>query len=593
MITQSMLDQTYSKYAHLYGGNKNDYFAPLYLQEQFKQPFEQAAAQSAFGGNDFGLDAFHIDKQARNLYLYQFKWAKNHMLFADSLKRLRTAGMDRVFGDPYQNTSENPFLIQLRASIHELRAVVERVYVYFIFNGDPQGAQSSSTLRNLKEDLESRKDVVLQFFKRDDVEFQAHFRNQAGLVDTPPHPVETFRFEVDYTSATSVSSDGASMHLGFMPISDLVRMYERMQIRLFERNIRAGLSEKKSPNRAIRASLNRMVSDGKEDPSCFVFLHNGVTLAAERLDFDSAKCTITDPHVLNGAQTITTAHRFWLDEVAGKPAASELVTRFHGVRVIAKLILSQDREFVTTVTIGNNKQNRVEPWNLRANDLIQWRFEDKFRTELLPLAPGLYYERQENTFRCYKDSELKQMNLAPGRAIEIKKLAQTFLAARGEVGRMSELRDVFDSDTAYNETFSESFLDADVRRILLLYKLHFGVKRMIDGIRDSGAEKHSDYYRRAKNLIWALASQALLNSPELERLADDYGADLVCQTSFVEFLNNKVAPKVRMVLLALGKEANIARAIDDGKYDFLRSQATYSKAMAIAKDKYGWSKRQL
>jgi hypothetical protein len=100
--------------------------------------------------------------------------------------------MDRIFGHPYQNTSENAFLVQLRASIHEQRAVIERVYVYFIFNGDPQNAQSSATLRNLKEDLESRKDIILQFLKRDDVEFQVHFRNQAGVIDAPPHPVETF-----------------------------------------------------------------------------------------------------------------------------------------------------------------------------------------------------------------------------------------------------------------------------------------------------------------------------------------------------------------------------------------------------------------
>jgi len=383
------------------------------------------------------------------------------------------------------------------------------------------------------------------------------------------------------------------MHLGFMPLSDLVRMYERMHIRLFERNIRAGLSEKKSPDRAIRASLNRMVSDGKEDPSRFVFLHNGISLAAERLEFDNSKCVITDPHVLNGAQTITTAHRFWQDELAGKAPASEPVRRFQDIRVITELIHSQDKDFVTTVTIGNNKQNPVEPWNLRANDPIQWPFEDKFRTELTPLAPGLYYERQENTFRHYKDSDLKQMNLGTGRAIEIKKLAQTFLAVRGEVGRMSELRDVFDSDATYSETFSESFLDADVHRIVLLYKLHFALKRMIDSIRENGSEKHSDYHRRAKNLIWALASQGLLISPEIARLAQDYGTDLICQISLVDFLNTKVGPKIRMILLALGKEANIERAIEDGKYDFLRSQATYVKAMTVAKEKYGWSKRQL
>jgi uncharacterized membrane protein len=98
--------------------------------------------------------------------------------------------------------------------------------------------------------------------------------------------------------------------------------------------------------------------------------------------------------------------------------------------------------------------------------------------------------------------------LVPGRPVELKKLAQTFLAVRGDVGRISDLRAVFDSDSLYGETFSESFLHANVHRIVLLYKLHFALKRMIDEIRNNGAEKHSDYYRRAKNLIWALASQA-------------------------------------------------------------------------------------
>ena len=86
MITQSMLDQAYLRCARVYGEGKNDYFAPLYLQELFKIPFENRATQVAFGGNDIGLDAFHISKTAGNLHLYQFKWAKNHMLFADLIK---------------------------------------------------------------------------------------------------------------------------------------------------------------------------------------------------------------------------------------------------------------------------------------------------------------------------------------------------------------------------------------------------------------------------------------------------------------------------------------------------------------------------
>ena len=40
MVSQSMLDQAYQTLGSTYGGVKNDYFAPLYLQEQFKISFD-------------------------------------------------------------------------------------------------------------------------------------------------------------------------------------------------------------------------------------------------------------------------------------------------------------------------------------------------------------------------------------------------------------------------------------------------------------------------------------------------------------------------------------------------------------------------
>lgn len=49
------------------GGHKNDYFALLYLAQEFKGKPIDYEQQVAFGGNDYGLDAFHIDRDARNL----------------------------------------------------------------------------------------------------------------------------------------------------------------------------------------------------------------------------------------------------------------------------------------------------------------------------------------------------------------------------------------------------------------------------------------------------------------------------------------------------------------------------------------------
>lgn len=72
-------------------------------------------------------------------------------------------------------------------------------------------------------------------------------------------------------------------------------MSAEMGKRFFDRNIRAGLSENRSPNRAIRQSLADIVLKQKERPDVFVFNHNGVTLAAERLELVDGKARITEP----------------------------------------------------------------------------------------------------------------------------------------------------------------------------------------------------------------------------------------------------------------------------------------------------------
>jgi hypothetical protein len=58
------------------------------------------------------------------------------------------------------------------------------------------------------------------------------------------------------------------------------------------------------------------------------------------------------------------------------------------------------------VTVNNNRQNPVEPWNLRANDLIQLELQDKFRADL-----QMYYERQENAFDQLSADDLSEYGI--------------------------------------------------------------------------------------------------------------------------------------------------------------------------------------
>src|SRR5260370_34410207 len=102
-ITQKdkqQLDDAYAQYGRSYGGKKEDYYAFLYLNRKFKAEPNEIAHQVAFGNRDYGVDAYYIDRQARNLYLFQFKWTENHGQFKDSMERLAENGLCRIFGNP-------------------------------------------------------------------------------------------------------------------------------------------------------------------------------------------------------------------------------------------------------------------------------------------------------------------------------------------------------------------------------------------------------------------------------------------------------------------------------------------------------------
>src|SRR6266705_6279171 len=93
-ITDRAIDQCFSDLKATCGGVRNDYFGLLYLIQEFDLERERAVPQVAFGGNDYGVDGFHFDKEKRNLYLYQFKWSNSHALYNEWLNRLIDSGME-------------------------------------------------------------------------------------------------------------------------------------------------------------------------------------------------------------------------------------------------------------------------------------------------------------------------------------------------------------------------------------------------------------------------------------------------------------------------------------------------------------------
>jgi hypothetical protein len=375
------------------------------------------------------------------------------------------------------------------------------------------------------------------------------------------------------------------MHVVFLPIMQIYRMYREMGPRFFERNIRAGLSADRPPNRAIRQSLQKMVLKAQDPSDIFAFNHNGITLAAENLQFndDKTEAVVTEPRLLNGAQTVTSLHKFITDN-EGNSAIKDNKA-LEDISVMAKIICGASNEFIINVTVCNNRQNPVDPWNLRASDPIQLELQDKFIEDL-----RIYYERQEEAFQGLSDEDLADMGVEQYKAIQIKPLAQTFLGVQGEIDKMSRMPDVFESETLYKNTFRESYLRSDAREILLAYKIRFRLSRIVWDIVEKGTNKYS-YLGHARNLVWALLIQGILNDPNLSTLGERFGTDLSMESDFTEYLKTLASTRIRFVVSKAIDDARYHEMIDSEKYSFLRTKAIYDRCLDAAYSKYRWKKR--
>lgn len=586
-VTAKDLDQAWTDHGKTYAGHKHDYFGAVYLAHKFGGDIQDHAHKVAFGGNDYGFDGFHIDPVRRNLYLYQFKWTESHQQFKPTMDRLISAGMERIFGDPKQDPHMNPVLHQLKASLKENKALIDQVMIQFVFNGDAEQAEASKLLEAKREDLEARKYFVDQYFGRDvgfTVEFLSNKTHKVGN-QTSPDKTHIYKFPLQDGLLRQELDSGDRMFVGFVPLMQLHAMHRDMGSRLFDRNIRAGLGGDRPTNRAVRAAF-RAIVDGEQSARDFAFNHNGVTLSCGHFSVEDGIATVVEPRVLNGAQTLTSLTTF-LDENSKHPKLAKGATALDDARVLAKFVSTHDTKLVTRVTICNNRQNPVEPWHLRASDEIQLELEDKFRDDL-----KIFYERQENAFESMQDSDLETMGIEHNKAIEIRRLAQTFLAIQGEIDRMSRLTEVFESQKVYENTFRKTYLQADARHILVAYKIQFRLRRAIQEILEKGATKYA-YLERARNLVWALLYQGLFNGYERESLCEVHGQDLKLDASFSNLLSEVASTRVRPILAEAVKYRDYAEQIAEERYTFLRSKSFFEACMDVAHKKWKWTKQPL
>jgi hypothetical protein len=316
------------------------------------------------------------------------------------------------------------------------------------------------------------------------------------------------------------------------------------------------------------------------DPSLFAFHHNGITLSAGLVEARANDVTIYEPRLLNGAQTVSTFADFWERNGPGLRASGG-DTQVEDLMVLCRIVTHATIDTITQITISTNRQNPVLPWQLHANDQIQLQLEDWFR------GLGIPYQRQDRAFAKVAAEDWQNLNLKETKAVELMKLARTYLTIEGELTKLAHIREVFEDEQAYKELFGPHRLLADPRKVILCYKALFRVGSLAREIAEKGKTKYA-FVNRTREIVGALVCQAMLNDLRFEQFADDFGNDLSMKYDFVVKLREWASTRVRFILNDLLSDEEYAEKVDEGNFSFMRTTPAFRKAMKFAATEYKW-----
>lgn len=185
---------------------------------------------------------------------------------------------------------------------------------------------------------------------------------------------------------------------------------------------------------------------------------------------------------------------------------------------------------------------------------------------------GIYYERQENAFQNLDVQELdKEGILSEGKAVQLVKLAQTFLVSDGNTAALSNMRRVFEDDNAYSKVFNENRLCVDSKLIVLCYKIQFRLRKLLKEIEEIEKEDTNKYrfVNRARSLLWALLCQGILNDESIEKIAEKHGKDLSMKVDYTDYLLKITTTSCRLIISTIVTYNIYKDEVADVNYIFL------------------------
>ena len=343
-------------------------FIVWFLRAFFTDDQKQAIDALTGGARDKGIDAIHVDPEARTVFVVQGKYHQGEkapnenrsdlMAFADCAQVL--SGPAPEFQVILNNADAN-----LQGYLEKARTAVVRsgyrIGLLFVSTGKISKAHA----KELEEKVARQDCASLQVFDR-----AALLRLLDDYVEGAAPPVPRLRLPIlgnaelmRYDKTTNATS-------WIFPMSgkEVGKLFHVASRRLFARNIRGFLGNTKI-NEEMQETL-------KEHPENFWYFNNGVTIICDTVGPETVGgrkyLVITNPQVINGQQTTRALAEYGTDEAS----------------VLVKLIevnrdTPEGREhyghLVGQIVSATNFQNAIRLSDLKANDQEQVRLERELR----------------------------------------------------------------------------------------------------------------------------------------------------------------------------------------------------------------------
>lgn len=325
---------------------------------------KEAAESIVDDYDDFGLDAIYYHGPSETLYLVQAK-LKAGATFSQEEANAFVQGTRKLIAQDFSGF--NRHVLSRQTAIEDAVENCSRIELVIAHVGAGLSHHGAVAIQQLlADDTHGEERFTPAVIDFDAARIVAHLQHRQAY----PRVDATIRLK-----GSGYRAEVRKTYIGFVPVSDLVRLHRAHGKALYAKNIRQHLGLNTDANTAIRNTLGTA-------PEQFEHLNNGVTILADRINPKNnskagKRLDLTGISIINGAQTVASSASFVVDN----PRADISAAVVHATIIQA----DQDAEFSKRVTRARNLQNPVTPQNFAALDDQQ----ERLRRELAVL--GFHY----------------------------------------------------------------------------------------------------------------------------------------------------------------------------------------------------------